>query len=102
MKIINKIKCESYEQWIEDFVRGVLESGNVECAEVVIEDIDAERIWLTVDGAEYDIRTWAFEPVHYDAENRPDAEIVRYSLFKMVEDRGEEIVYSSQRIDWVN
>ncbi|MCC8051542.1 MAG: hypothetical protein LIP10_12965 [Clostridiales bacterium] len=102
MRIINKADCESYEQWVEGFVRGVLESGNIDCAEVTIDDLDGDRIWLTVDGAEYHIRTWNFEPVHYDAENRPDAEIVSYSLFKVLDDYAEEIEYNSRRIEWVN
>lgn len=64
MNLINKVTEESYTQWIEKFVTNVLNKGNVDYKEVIIEDIEfSKRVFLTVDGEEYDIRTWNFRPV---------------------------------------
>ena len=98
MNLINKVTEESYTQWIEKFVTDVLNKGNVRCKEVIIEDIEfSKRVFLTVDGEEYDIRTWNFQTC---------AEMVEYTLFKMVDDEhgshGEEVDEGRLRIEWKN
>lgn len=108
MKIINKVTDESYIQWIEQFVKTVLERAELKCREVVITDIEhSKRIYLEIDGKEYDIRTWNFEPVNYDTNGEICAENVRYTLFKMVSNgdgsgHGEIVDEGALRIEWEN
>lgn len=107
MKIINKVTDSSYIQWIEKFVQDVLDRAQISCNEVVIEDIEPSRnIFLTVDGEEYDIRTWEFQVVEKDTNGIPCAEMVRYSLFEMVKNEhdshGEEVNYGTIKIEWKN
>lgn len=107
MKIINKVTDSSYIQWVEKFVQDVLDRAQISCNEVVIEDIEPSRnIFLTVDGEEYDIRTWEFQVVEKDTNGIPCAEMVRYSLFEMVKNEqgshGEEADYGTIKIEWKN
>ena len=107
MNLINKVTEESYAQWIEKFVIDVLNKCNVECNEVIIEDIEfSKRVFLVVDGEEYDIRTWNFRPTKNDKNGQTCAEMVEYTLFKMVDDEhgshGEEVDEGRLRIEWKN
>ena len=107
MNLINKVTEESYTQWIEKFVTDVLNKGNVKCKEVIIEDIEFnKRVFLVVDGEEYDIRTWNFRPTKKDKNGQTCAEMVEYTLFKMVADEhgshGEEVDEGRLRIEWKN
>ena len=107
MKLINKVTEESYIQWIEKFVTDVLNKGNIKCDEVVIDDIEfSKRVFLTVDGEEFDIRTWNFRPSKKDENGQTCAEMVEYTLFKMVADElgsyGEEVDEGYLRIEWEN
>ena len=108
MKLINKVTEESYIQWIEQFVMDVVNKAKLSCKEVVIDDIEfSKRIFLTIDGEEYDIRTWNFHPVSADENGETCAEIVDYTLFKMVMDNnggghGEEANEGRLRIEWEN
>lgn len=107
MKLINNVTEESYIQWIEKFVADVLNKGNINCEEVVIDDIEfSKRVFLTVDGEEYDIRTWNFCPVKKDENGQTCAEMVEYTLFKIVVDKlgshGEEVDEGCLRIEWKN
>lgn len=108
LTIINKVNDPNYIQWIEKFVTRVITKSKLSCEEVTIEDVeDDKRIYLNIDEEEYAIRTWNFRPVKLDEEKRPCAEIVDYTLFKMVDDgdgsgHGEEICNGSLRIEWKN
>lgn len=108
MKIIDKVNEESYIQWIEKFIEQVIQRSKIYCEEVVIEDIEySKRIYLSIDGKEHVIRTWNFNPVKKDKQNHTCAEIVDYTLFRMVDDgdgsgHGEEICKGSIRIEWKN
>lgn len=107
MKIINKVQDEGYIQWIEQVVESVMQLSKISCEEVIIEDIEYSRnVYLSIDGEEYDIRTWNFHPVQKDEQNHTCAEIVDYTLFRMVKDttgsHGEEICNGSLRIEWKN
>ena len=108
MKIINKVTEESYVQWIEKFVRNVLYKERITYTEASIEDIEFDkRIFLNVDGKEYDIRTWNFKPLDTDKNGNTCAEVVDYTLFKMVDDadggsHGEEVGEGQFIIEWNN
>ena len=107
MNLINKVTEESYTQWIEKFVTDVLNKCKVDCKEVIIENIElSKRVFLVVDGEEYDIRTWNFRPAKKDKKGQTCAEIVEYTLFKMVADEhwshGKEVDEGCLRIEWKN
>lgn len=108
MKIINNVTNPGYVQWISDFVCEVVKDSKLKCKEVVIEDIEeSKRIFILIDGIEYDIRTWNFVPCAADENGLTCAEIVSYTLFEMVWDEdgnghGIEISNRWKRIDWVN
>lgn len=107
MKIINTINDPNYIQWIEKFVTRVIKKSKLLCKEVVIDDVDDKRIYLSVDGAEYNVRTWNYRLTKKDEEDRPCAEMVDYTLFHMVDDgdgsgHGKEICNGSLRIEWKN
>ena len=80
MKITSNIENSNYTQWITGFVESVINQADLKCNEVVIDEVDNDRIWLTIDGTEYIIRTWNFEPVTYDLQGRTCGERVDYTL----------------------
>lgn len=107
MRIINKVTEKSYTQWIEKYVKDVLKHSGIKCGEVVIEDIEwSLRIFLTIDGEEYGIRTWTFGPVKWDKYGNTCAENVPYTLFKYVDDEngshGIEIDEGNFIVKWTN
>ena len=111
MKIINNVNKEvlqtfGYEQWIEQFVENVINKARLECNEVTIIDLDGKTIYLSIDGQEYNLRTWNFHPVKRDENNIVCAEMVDYTLYEMVKDEtgghGNEISNGMTRIDWKN
>lgn len=75
--------------------------------EAIIEDIEySKRIFLDIDGEEYIIRTWSFHSIEKDVKGHTCAEIVDYTLFKMVSDdmssHGEEMYEGTLEIKWKN
>lgn len=107
MKIINKITDKTYIQWVESFVKEVIIRADISCNEVVIEDIEhSKRIFLTVDGEEFDIRTWNFRPVKNDKNGETCAEMVEYTLFQAVKDstgsHGKVVSAGRIKIEWKN
>lgn len=108
MKIINKVNDPNYIQWIEKFVTQVIEKSKLACEEVIIDDIeDSKRIYLSIDGEEYAIRTWNFRSVKKDEKDRTCAEMVEYSLYKIIDDgngsgHGEDVSKGLLMIEWKN
>lgn len=107
MGIINKVTDKGYIQWIESFVERVLKLAKLSYEEAVIEDIEPnERIFLSVDGIEYTLRTWGFHPVEKDKSGNPCAEMVEYTLYEMVADakgsHGKEVDNNMIKIEWKN
>ena len=108
LKIINKVNDPNYIQWIEKFITQIIQNAKLSCKEVIIENVeDSKRIYLSVDGEEYSIRTWSFHPIEMNEKDLPCAEMVDYSFFKMVDNgdgsgHGEEICDGSLRIEWKN
>lgn len=63
--------------------------------------------FLKIDGEDYDIRTWNFYPIKQDSNGKTCAELVRYTLFKMIWDEkggghGEEVDCGELKIEWKN
>lgn len=107
MAIINKVTDKGYIQWIEEFVKRVLQIAKLPYEETVIEDIEpSERIFVTIDGTKYDIRTWGFHPVEKDENGNLCAEMVEYTLYEMVADEnglhGKEVDFGMIKITWKN
>ena len=111
MTIINKINNDTlqafgYEQWIEKFVENVINKVGLNCNEVTIVDLDGKTIYLSIDGTTYNLRTWDFHPIQKDDNGHTCAEIVRYTLYEMIEDKtgghGNEIGEGEIKIDWKN
>ena len=107
MNIINKITEPSYTQWVEKFVSDVITHAALSPKQVIIEDFEFSRnIFLTIDNEEYSIRTWNFESIGIDKNRKTCAELVRYSLYKFIQDEdgsyGEEIYYGEEKIEWKN
>lgn len=107
MKITNKVTDRNYSQWIEIFVEKVIKRADIPCTEITIEDIEPrKRIFLTVDGEAYSIRTWNFRPVKKDDDGKTCAEMVEYTLYEMVRDNagshGANVSDGTIRIDWKN
>ena len=108
MKIINRVTDEDYIQWIRHFVVNVINHNDIEYTEVIIDDVEfSERIFIIIDGEEYDIRTWDFHPIGRDKNGEVCAEAVRYTLFKMIwgengNGHGEEVCNGTEAICWDN
>ena len=112
MKIINKVDKDTlqafgYEQWVEQFVENVINGSELKFDEVTIIDLDGKTIYLKIDGKDFDIRTWKFQPIKKDDNGHTRAEIVRYTLFETVWDgdgtgHGNEISEGEIRINWTN
>ena len=107
MAIINKVTDKAYVQWIENYVDRVLKLAKLSYEEAVIEDVEpSKRIFLTIDGKEYIIRTWNFHPVERDENGNPCAEMVEYTLFEMVKHEkgsgGVEVDNNMIKIAWKN
>lgn len=106
-KVTNNVTYKDYIQWLEGFVRRVICDSKIECSELIIDDIEpSKRIFLVIDGEDYTIRTWNFHVIDVDDNGNPWAEAVRYSFYKMVEDKdgmhGEEISDGILSICWDN
>lgn len=105
--IIVNVDQPSYAQWIEKFVATVLEKSGVSYNEVIIGYIEfSKRIYLTVDGTKYVIRTWDFSVIETDENNVPCAEEVEYTLYQEMEDEdgrySQGIFEGSEKIEWTN
>lgn len=106
-KIVNKVEDESYIQWIEEFVKEVLALSDIFYEETTIVNIEpSKRVFLSVDGQKYTIRTWSFRPFSTDDDGRINAETVLYTLYKVMENDegsfGEEISTGNGLIEWKN
>lgn len=103
MTIKNEVTNKYYIQWIEKFVKDVLRKARIKCNEVTILDIEEDRrVFIEVDNQEYTIRTWSFTPIAYDKNDNVCSEYVTYTLFKIVENCGEEICVGRIKISWDN
>ena len=108
MKIINRVTDKNYTQWIEDFVKNVIiYDAHISCNEIIIDDIEPnKRIFLLVDGQEYNIRTWNYHPIDTDNNGMVCKEMVVYTLFKIIPCKGgscgEEVIEGHIKIEWDN
>lgn len=105
--IINKLDELSYIHWIDIFVESVLEKSGISYEEAIIDSMEGgKRIFLSIDGTEYTIRTCDFLVTKVDQTNRPCAALINYTLYKQVETEkgmyGEEVFEGSEESEWNN
>ena len=81
MTIIDTVKMPGYTQWIENFVKRVLDAANVAANEVRITEMNKKRIYITCDNKEYMIRTINFFPAAKDGNGITCSEDVEYILY---------------------
>jgi hypothetical protein len=82
MTITNKIYGKGRET-VEKLVRQVL-IEKYKSSTITIDDFDLDRVYLTIDGEEYTIRTW-------DIREKPHIVAIRWTLFKSVGDHSDEL-----------
>lgn len=81
MTIIDTVKMPGYTQWIENFVKRVLDAASVAANEVRITEMSKKRIYITCDNKEYMIRTFNFFPAGKDSNGITCSEDVEYVLY---------------------
>jgi cytochrome b involved in lipid metabolism len=104
-KLTSNITDEAYTPWIESFVKNIIYKASIDCSNVVITDIEpSKRIFLLIDGKEYDIRTWSYKPLDKDKKGNVFSETVVYTLYKIIPDKdgshGEDIIDGQYNIYW--
>lgn len=110
MMIIDTVKMPGYTQWIEGFVRNILESAYIPATATLITNMYNKRIYLCVDGREYMIRTKNFFPARKDVNGLTCSEDVEYTLYYGHQDCGDiddaitlrEISSGILNIEWEN
>lgn len=110
MTIIDTVKMPGYTQWIENFVKRVLDAADIAANEVRIAEMYDKRIYLVVDAQDYMIHTKNFKPVQKDENGMTCAEAVEYILYaghEPCEDLNKPISLNKQsagemEINWVN
>lgn len=109
MKIINKVENPICRKWVGELTRQIVQNLKMESQKVIIEEFDGDRVYLKIDGAEYDIRMWDFNVLSQDERNHSCVAFVTYTLFLIVEDEdeegcshGEEVEDSALMIKWKN
>jgi hypothetical protein len=73
MKIINETSAD----FLNDFVEDVLDKFVRKFNTCEIKDYDLDRVYLSLDGEEFDIRTWDIREVN-------NTLLVRWTLFQMM------------------
>lgn len=86
MYVIDDVKLPGFSQWCPSFVEEVLSSthlrfGGKKMDTVIIDDIDENRIFLSIHGFPFIIRTWSYTPCEQDSDGKTCAEMVEYTLF---------------------
>ena len=71
---------------LEKFVEQALLQANIGYNEAIIKDYDLDRCYLIIDGKKYDIRMWNIDDTG-----------VRYSVFEILENSGNELYYGFVR-----
>jgi len=117
MKVIDNVKLPGYAQWCPNFVKRVLapihlhiNTNEIDTAEIV--DIDGHRIYLSICGLPFIIRTWNYIPCEKDSNGMTCGEKVEYTLFfagkeytlpnGLVSGNGEPMSSGVLKIKWSN
>ena len=90
MTITNNINGTGREL-VEKLVKRVLGKA-YEASTVIIDDFDLDRVYLTIDGEEYTIRTW-------DIHETEHTVAIRWTLFKSVGDHSDELSSGESRFN---
>ena len=86
MRIIDNVKRPGFTQWCPDFVKRVIESTHmIICGNrvdtVEITEITDKRIYLSISGLPFIIRTWNYIPCEKDRSGKTCGERVDFTLF---------------------
>ena len=80
--VIDRVQESFFDQWISSYVQEVLRSGNIDADTVEIIALDGgKRFVLKVDGKDYVIRNWKYNPIEFDEQDRLCSYHVEYTLF---------------------
>ena len=80
--VIDRVQESFFDQWISSYVQEVLRSGNIDADTVEIVGLDGgKRFVLKVDGKDYVIRNWDYNPVEFDEQDRLCSYYIEYTLF---------------------
>lgn len=117
MYVIDAVKMPGFSQWCPSFVKEVFSERNLHISgkkidTVIIDDIDESRIFLSVHGFPFIIRTWSYTPCEQDSNGKTCAEMVEFTLFLAVNDydpqkgrisaNGDPLYSGVLKIDWTN
>lgn len=90
MRVIDNVKLPGFVQWCSNFVKRVIlptqlhiDGKKVDTVEIV--DIDEKRIYLSICGVSFIIRTWNYFPCEQDGNGMTCGEKVEYTLFLVEE-----------------
>lgn len=86
MKVIDSVKMPGFVQWCANFVKRVIlaahlqiDGKDVDTVEIV--EIEDKRIYLSICGLPFIIRTWNYIPCEQDEQGMTCGEQVEYTLF---------------------
>lgn len=116
MKVIDSVKLPGYSQWCSNFVKRVISSSKLQIDGKVVDtvhivDIDGKRIYLSICGMPFIIRTWNYHACEEDENGDVCAENVEFTLFidkkhflpNGIESlNGQPLYSSSLKIRWSN
>lgn len=86
MTVIDNVKMPGYAQWCTSFVAEVFASKfpqiqGEEIETVIIDGIDAKRIYCSAHERDFIIRMWDFTPCEWDSDGNVCGEMVAYTFF---------------------
>ena len=107
INVIDTVKKPGYAQWIEGFVRNVMNKSGVEAKEVLIIDIHKKTICLSVGGYDFRIFVKSVVPVARDERGMVCSEDVECYLYAHREDSyapimNDMICHVKQTVKWSN
>ena len=86
MRVIDSVKLPDYSQWCSSFVEEIITEMELRIGEQKVETvqivyIDGKRIYLSICGFPFIVRTWDYIPCEYDKKGKVCGEEVHYTVF---------------------